>query len=220
MQAQEAHQESLAATTGWGPAYRIHTRCLVLRCWHPADAPLLQAAIAANLEHLRPWLPWAQHEPEALQAKIERLRQYRGAFDLGQDFVYGLFNREETEVLGSSGLHTRVGAGAREIGYWVHKDVLNRGLATEATAGLTQVAFAVDHVARVEIHCDPANVRSLAVPRKLGFCHEATLRHRARTPDGRPRDTMIWTLLAHEYPTSPAAAADIEAFDVMGRRLL
>ncbi len=96
----------------------------------------------------------------------------------------------------------------------------NQGLATEATAALTKVAFVVDHVARVEIHCDPANVRSLAVPRKLGFCHEATLRHRAHTPEGRPRDTMIWTLLTHEYPTSPAAAAELEAFDVVGRTLL
>jgi hypothetical protein len=57
------------------------------------------------------------------------------------------------------------------------------------------------------------------VPRKLGFCHEATLRQRLRTPDGQPRDTMIWTLLANEYPTSPAAAAEIEAFDVIGRSL-
>mgnify|MGYP006158626091 CR=1 FL=1 len=32
---------------------------------------------------------------------------------------------------------------------------------------------------RVEIHCDPANVRSASVPRKLGFRHEATLHRRA-----------------------------------------
>ena len=220
MRAQEVNREHIATTMGRGPAYRIHTRRLVLRCWEPRDALLLMAAIAANLEHLRPWLLWAQHEPEDLQMKIERLRQYRGAFDLGQDFLYGLFNREETQVLGSSGLHTRVGAGAREIGYWVHKDYLNQGLATEATAALTKAAFLVENVTRIEIHCDPNNVRSLTVPRKLGFCHEATLRQRTRTSEGQPRDTMIWTLLAHEYPTSPAAAAAVEAFDVIGRQLL
>jgi RimJ/RimL family protein N-acetyltransferase len=220
MQAREGNWKILSTITGCGPAYRIQTRRMVLRCWEPRDAPLLMAAIAANLEHLRPWLLWAQHEPEDLQTKIDRLRQSRGAFDLGQDFKYGLFNRDESQVIGSSGLHTRAGAEAREIGYWVHKDFLNNGLATEATAALTQVAFVVDHVARVEIHCDPANVRSLAVPRKLGFCHEATLRHRTHTPDGRLRDTMIWTLLAHEYPTSPAAVATVEASDVVGRPLL
>jgi RimJ/RimL family protein N-acetyltransferase len=208
------------STSGRGPAYRIHTRRLVLRCWQPLDAPLLKAAIDANLEHLRPWLLWAQHEPESLQAKIELLRQCRGEFDLGHDFTYGLFNQEETQVLGSSGLHTRAGAGAREIGYWIHQDHINQGLATEAAGALTKVAFAIDHVARVEIHCDPNNVRSFAVPRKLGFGHEATLRQRTSTPDGRPRDTMIWTLLAGEYPESVAAATEMEAFDVMGRRLL
>jgi RimJ/RimL family protein N-acetyltransferase len=162
---------------------------------------------------------WARHEPEDLHT-IEHLRRCRGEFDLGQDFAYGMFNRAETQVLGGTGLHTRVGAGAREIGYWIHKDHINQGLATEAAAALTKVAFLVDRVARIEIHCDPNNVRSAAVPRKLGFCHEATLRHRLRTPDGQPRDTMVWTLLAHEYHTSPAAAAEIEAFDVMGRPLL
>jgi RimJ/RimL family protein N-acetyltransferase len=219
MTVQQAHWDHTSAS-GQGPAYRIHTRRLVLRCWQPTDAPLLKAAIDANLEHLRSWLPWAQHEPEDLPMKIERLRRCRGEFDLGEDFAYGMWDRAETRVLGSTGLHTRVGAGAREIGYWVHQDHINQGLATEAAAALTKVAFLVDKVARIEIHCDPDNVRSAAVPRKLGFCHEATLRHRARTPDGQPRDTMVWTLLAHEYHTSPATAAAIEAFDVVGRRLL
>jgi hypothetical protein len=30
---------------------------------------------------------------------------------------------------------------------------------------------------------------------------------------------MIWTLLAKEYPTSPAASAEIEAFDAIGQRI-
>lgn len=208
------------STTACGPAYRIHTHRLVLRCWHPEDALLLKAAIDANLEHLRPWMPWAQYEPEALQTKIERLRQWRGEFDLGHDFGYGIFNQAETQVLGSSGLHTRVGAEAREIGYWIHKDYINQGLATEATAALTKVAFVIERVRRIEIHCDPHNLRSAAVPRKLGFCHEATLRQRIWTADGSSRDTMVWTLLANEYPASPAATAKIAAFDVIGRQLL
>ena len=218
MEVQQVRWERTVAS-GQGPAYRIHTQRLVLRCWQPTDAPLLKAAIEASLEHLRPWMPWARHEPEDLHT-IEHLRRCRGEFDLGQDFAYGMFDRTETQVLGGTGLHTRVGAGAREIGYWVHKDYINQGLATEAAAALTKVAFLIDRVARVELHCDPNNVRSAAVPRKLGFCHEATLRHRTRTPDGQPRDTMVWTLLAHEYHASPAAAAEIEAFDVMGRPLL
>jgi RimJ/RimL family protein N-acetyltransferase len=210
-----------------GPAYRIHTRRLVLRCWDPADAPLLKAAIDASLDHLRPWMPWAADEPQPLQTKVGLLRRFRGEFDLGRDFVYGIFCRGEGEVLvvdsmtlrGGAGLHTRLGEGALEIGYWIHAAHINQGLATETAAALTKVAFQVHGVDRVEIHCDPANLRSAAVPRKLGYLHEATLRRRARTADGKPRDTMVWTLFAQAYAASAAAAAEVEAFDAMGRSI-
>ena len=203
-----------------GPAYRIHTERLVLRCWTPADAPLLQTAIAESLAYLRAWLPWAVYEPEDLVDKVARLRRYRGDFDLDRDYVYGIFDRDETRVLGSTGLHTRLGRGVREIGYWIHKDYTNRGLATEVSAALIQVAMVIDQVQRVEIHCDPDNVASAAVPRKLGFTHEATLRRRAISPSGEVRDAMVWTLLAAEYPDSPAAARPIEAYDASGRRMI
>lgn len=203
-----------------GPAYRIQTPRLVLRCWDPADAPLLLEAITASLEHLRPWMPWAHQEPTSVEAKAERLRRFRADFDLDRDFVYGIFSPDEQRVLGGTGLHTRAGEGAREIGYWIHADHIGQGYATEVTAALTRVAFEVDQVRRVEIHCDPENGRSAAVPRRLGYTYEATLRQRLLTDDGSPRDTMIWSLLREEYPQTPAAAAEITALDVLGRRLL
>ena len=203
-----------------GPAYAIQTNRLLVRCWNPPDAPLLKAAIDASIEHLRPWMPWASIEPQPLQSKIDLLRRFRAEFDAGRDYVYGIFSRDETLVLGGTGLHTRAGERAREIGYWIHADYINQGFATEVAAALTKVAFEVDRVQRIEIHCDPANVRSAAVPRKLGYRLEGTLRRRARMADGSPRDTMIWTLFDDEYPATPAATAEIEALDAIGRRLM
>lgn len=203
-----------------GPAYRIVASRTVIRCWQPADAVLLKEAVDASIEHLLPWMPWANDEPTDLTAKIARLRTFRGKFDLGQDFVYGIFDREETRVLGGTGLHTRLGAGAREIGYWIRADAINRGLATEVSAALTKVAFEVDHVRRVEIHCAPNNVRSAAVPAKLGYRHEATLRERVDRGGETPGDVMIWSIFADQYPASPAAAAEIVAFDAAGRQIL
>jgi RimJ/RimL family protein N-acetyltransferase len=203
-----------------GPAYRVVTERLVLRCWQPTDAPLLKAAIDASLDHLRPWMPWVSQEPESVDAKAARLRRMRGQFDLGIDYVYGVLDREERAVLGGTGLHTRAGEGAREIGYWIHVAHVGQGLATELVAALTRVAFEVDAVRRVEIHCAPENVRSAAVPRKLGYVHEATLRARAARSDGTPRDTMIWTLLDGEYAASPAARRPAEAYDALGEQIL
>jgi len=123
-------------------------------------------------------------------------------------------------LLGAAGLHTRAGEGAREIGYWIHKAHLRQGLATEAAAALTRAAFEIERVKRVEIHCDPQNVHSAAIPKKLGYLCEATLRGRLPLPDGTSRDTMIWTLFAPDYPASPAASTQTQAFDALGRQLL
>ncbi|HEY0683479.1 MAG TPA: GNAT family protein [Steroidobacter sp.] len=200
-----------------GPAYRIRTPRLVLRCWNAEDAPLLMTAITASLDHLRAWMPWAHHEPESIEAKTQRLRDFHADFEQGRDFIYGIFSPDESQVLGGTGLHPRLGEGAREIGYWIHADHAGQGYATEAAAALIKVAFEVENLRRVEIHCDPNNSRSAAVPRRLGFTHEATLQ---QSVDGTPRDVMIWRLLRENYDRTPAIAIEIEAFDALGQRLL
>jgi RimJ/RimL family protein N-acetyltransferase len=167
-------------------------------------------------------MPWAHEEPQPLVAKVELLRGFRGRFDLGEDFVYGLFDRAETEVVGGSGLHTRVGEGAFEIGYWVRASRVGEGLATEATAALARVAFEVVGVQRVEIRVDPANEASLRVPRRLGFREEALLRRRLPVRVGGPpvRDAVLFVLFADEVGSTPVASASLEAYDELGERVL
>ncbi len=201
-----------------GPVYRIETPHLVIRCWNPTDAPLLHKAIQDNLEHLSVWMPWIKEEPISLTARIELMRRFRSDFDQSQDFVYGIFSRDETEVLGGTGLHPRVGPQAIEIGYWIHHAYTNRGLATEAASALTQVAFVVHQYKRVEIHCAPENNHSAAIPRKLGFQHEATMRDRIMDAGGGLRDTMIWTMLPKEYYNSPITDLCIHMYDAGGRK--
>ena len=208
--------------TARGPAYRIVTPRLVIRCWDPRDAPLAKEAIDSSLDHLRAWMPWAHHEPQTLAEKVELVRSFRSRFDSGADYVYGIFARDESIAVGGSGLHTRVGADAFEIGYWIRADWTGRGLCTEATAALTRVGFELAGAERIEIHVDPANASSLAVPRKLGYAEEATLRRRLPGRPGEPkRDAVIFSMLAEELPGSAAAAASegIAAFDATGSKL-
>ena len=54
---------------------------------------------------------------------------------------------------------------------------------------LTDAAFALDGIERVEIHCDEANLRSAAVPRRLGY----TLAEiRNKPPAGPPSGAGRW----------------------------
>ncbi len=203
------------------PPYRISTERLTIRCWDPRDAPLAKAAVDESVEQLRPWMAWAQDEPQPLDQKVQLLRRFRGEFDLGQNFVYGIFSADESEVVGGSGLHTRVGPDAFEIGYWIRSSRARQGLVTEAVAALTRAGLEIAGAERIEIHVDPENVASLGVPRKLGFREEATLRRRVTAgPDAPRRDTVIFTLFRDEVEGTPVADAQLEAFDAAGRRVL
>ena len=200
------------------PPYRIVTERLVLRCWEPRDAPLLKEAVDSSIDHLLPWMPWAADEPQSLEDKVALLRQFRGKFDLGQDFTYGIFTRDEQQVVGGTGLHTRIGDDAFEIGYWIRASRAGEGLGTESTAALTRVAFELTDVDRIEIRCEPENEPSRAIPRRLGYREEATLRRRLRQPE--PRDVVIYSLFRDDFDSSPAASALVEAYDAAGTRVL
>jgi len=192
-------------------AFRIETDRLVIRCWRPADAELAKDAIDASLDHLRPWMPWAEAEPSTLEQKRQLLSRFAEDFARGDDAVYGIFEPDECRVVGGTGLHPRLHANAREIGYWIRADAVGRGLARESTAALTRVAFEVDRVERVEIHCDPANVRSAAIPRRLGY-------EQADELDGNGH--LVFRMPRDAYPGSPSADAAVQAYDEAGARVL
>jgi RimJ/RimL family protein N-acetyltransferase len=199
--------------------YRIETERLVIRCYEPRDAALLKDAIDSSLEHLRPWMPWTEHEPQTLEEKANLLKSFRSQFDLGDNFVMGIFSADGSEVLGGTGLHPRVEPGGLEIGYFIRASATRHGFITESTAALTRVGFEICEADRIEIRIDPENHASIGVPRKLGFTEEATLRRRLPgRADGPLRDVSIFTMFREDF--DPAIAPSLRAFDASGRQLL
>src|SRR6201991_278252 len=198
--------------------YKLETQRLFIRCYEPGGVRLLDEAINANLDHLRPWMPWAREEPKSLDARAAIIRQFRGQFDLGQDFAFGIFDKMGKEQLGATGLHIRnADRDIREIGYWIGEKHINRGYATEAVSALIRVGFELEGLARIEIHCTPQNVRSSNIPRKLGFTHEATLKNYSTDSEGRFMDKMIWSLRAEEYEHNVIRQMPVKAYDFIGR---
>lgn len=209
-----------ADTPRRGPAYRVVTERLTIRCWQPSDAPRVRASLDASDAHLRPWIPFMKHEPRTLEETAVWLRRHRGTFDLDRHYRYGIFARDEAELFGETMLIDRAGeADMREIGYWIDARRGGRGYATESTAALARVGFELLGLRRIEIHCAPENAASAAVPAKLGFRHEATLKERFVDTEGALRDLMVWTLFAEDFPASPASRVTVAAFDAAGRPL-
>lgn len=140
---------------------------LLLRRWTPADADVLGQAVLESSDHLRPWMPWVAGEPLSVDQRRAMLAGWEREWSQGGDAVLGIL--ADGCVAGSCGLHRRIGPGGVEIGYWVHPAFTRRGLATTAARLLTEAAFSLPAIDRVEIHHDRANAASAGIPRKLGF---------------------------------------------------
>ncbi len=171
----------------------IRTERLLLRPWRVADAGLLKDAIDRNLAHLRPWMAWAHDEPSPLSVIEARILKFEQDFLAGRDSIYAIFSADESTVIGGTGLHPRIEAGV-EIGYWLDRREQGNGYATEAAQALVREAFQHADIACVQIRCDPGNLRSAALPARLGFVHVETLAGDITAPDGSLRDTMVWEL--------------------------
>lgn len=129
--------------------------------------PSAVRAINASLEHLRPWMAWAQAPvtESAIQAVYE---DGDAAWSDRTDFLYVLVDAGD-QVVGGSGLHSRLGVDGLEIGYWVHVDLVGRGVATEVARSLTSAAFTIPGIERVRIQSAIDNERSARIPQKLGY---------------------------------------------------
>jgi RimJ/RimL family protein N-acetyltransferase len=150
------------------PPERIETDELVLRRFVPEDLKARHQAVVASYEHLHPWMDWLP-EPPSLEQQREWGMQQHSRWRPGGDCNYGIFDAVDGELLGVIGVHDRIGPGGVEIGYWCHVDHTGKGVITRAATQLTRVLLALDGIDRVEIHCDQANVRSAAVPKRLGY---------------------------------------------------
>lgn len=193
---------------GRPPATRICTPRVLLRPWEPADVPELCAMIARNQDHLLPWMPWAR-TLRSVDQQLAWVLEQRGRFDRSEDYTLGAFLHDGTPI-GSTGLHPRLSPAGLEIGYWIDREHQGQGYVTEWCAALCRVAIEVLGAPLVEIHHAPANLRSATVAQRLGFRQEATL---------VARDMVIWSWTP-QLASERIASVELQAFDVLGRRLL
>jgi RimJ/RimL family protein N-acetyltransferase len=203
-----------------GPAYRIETARISLRCLEPKHVELVARAIDESLEHLRPWMGWARSEPASHEQRLERLRTNRGHFDLGSDYTYGLFDKQGERLFGIAGLKLGQIVDERELGYWLHPAHTQQGLMHEAALALVRVAFDLESLDALEVRVDPDNVRSARVAERLGFEGPELDPLSVTGPDGEKRDSHLYTLVRVRYASSEARGSELQAYDVLERRIL
>lgn len=171
----------------------FETERLLIRAPRLGDGAVLNRAVCESLEELRPWMPWAQVAPNLEESEVV-MREAAAKWLLRTDLMMPIFDKSG-EMVGSSGLH-RINweVPKFEIGYWGRTGFGGRGLITEAVIAVADFAFETLQANRVEIQCDALNLKSIALAKRAGFAHEATLRNYAHRAD-QLYDMMIFARL-------------------------
>ncbi|MCB0718741.1 MAG: GNAT family N-acetyltransferase [Bacteroidetes bacterium] len=173
----------------------LTTERLIIRSPKESDAAAMREAIIESHEALLPWMPWARELPSADES-VENCRKAMAEFEAGHDFRLHLFARETGAFVGASGFH-RIdwSVPKAEIGYWVRSSRSGEGLITEAVREITRYLIEDAGMLRVEIRMDARNAKSKAIPERLGFEFEGTLRNERREADGVLSDTCVFAVI-------------------------
>ncbi len=170
---------------------RLDTERLTIRLWTDDDAPSLHEVVTANVEHLRPWMPWIAFEPLSVDDRRKLIAEWKKSHVEGTDATFGIFLGDTP--IGASGLHRRIGPTGIEIGYWIDQAHEGRGYVTEVARALTTAAFSQPNIERVEIHHDVANIRSGGIPERLGYERVGEEPRELEAP-GEDGSTVIWRM--------------------------
>jgi len=165
------------------------------------DAQGLYRLIDSNRAYLRQWLPWVDSETSVEDSRRFVLRCLQHYLD-NEGFALGI--RFHGQLAGVLGCHSLDWPGRKiEIGYWLGADFQGRGMMTRACRAAVRYAFEKLQINRVTILCATGNLRSRAIPQRLGFTQEGTLREAEWLYDHFV-DLVVYSLLAREWAAQDA----------------
>lgn len=160
------------------------------------QAEELTALVQHNLEHLKRWMPWAT-ETYSVESGREWIQR-----TLNEFAEHGMFNAVilyNEKAAGTIGFHNLDTANrSAHIGYWISKDHEGKGIISRCCKVLIDYLFDVMMLNRVQINCSVENVRSRAIPERLGFKLEG-IQRQAEFINGAFRDWAIYSMLKEEW---------------------
>lgn len=181
-----------------------------LRLLEEADAQELHALIEANRAGLARWLPWAAGQ--GFEETLEFIRKSRTQVSENDGFQAAIVL--DGGIVGMIG-HPGVDWPNRStrIGYWLDEAHRGGGIVTAAARVLVDRALTVWRLNRVEILAATENRRSRAIPERLGFREEGTLRQ-FQMVDGRHLDCVSYSMLAADWHGASAPVLGLDHVQV------
>lgn len=135
------------------------------------------------------------------------LANAESAFEAGKELAFATLDARSGRVMGSTRFrcievaHRRVEIGFTFLAASAQRTHVN----TEAKYLMLRHAFEVWGCHRVELLTDERNAKSRAAIRRIGAREEGTLRHHMVMRDGFVRNSVIYGIVAPEWPAAKAA---------------
>lgn len=167
---------------------------LALPQYHMAEE--ITALVRENLDRLHPWMNWAveDYSIETANGYIERT--LRSFADDGRFEACLLWGKTLIGTIGFHGLDNL--NKSAYIGYWIAKEYEGKGIITKSCRVLIDHLFNDRELNRVVITCNVENVRSRAVPERLGFKFEG-IRRKAEFLHDHFGDWAVYAVLRDEW---------------------
>jgi ribosomal-protein-serine acetyltransferase len=168
-----------------------------LKQLEPADAEELFWLTDVNRAYLRQWLPWldivreVKDTAQFIALTIDQHKRRQGTH-------YGIWYKGR--LAGTLGVHSIDWNNRKtSIGYWLGEQFQGKGLMTQAVAAyLDHLVFGEWNLERVAIQAATGNVKSRAIPERLGFQLEGVLRSNEFLYDHFV-DHAVYSMLAAEW---------------------
>ena len=169
---------------------------LTLRLPERRDAEMVAAAVRENLTRLQEWQPWAVDDYSEEHA-MDWIKRSRDGY--AEDGQFNALILQDGRFIGSIGFHDLDPKNKHAaIGYWIDREYEGRGIITRCCRELIDYLFDSMGLNRVQINCAVENLRSRAVPERLGFKLEGTLRQTEILKD-KSGNWAVYGLLKSEW---------------------
>ncbi|MBU3675655.1 MAG: GNAT family N-acetyltransferase [Chitinophagaceae bacterium] len=163
---------------------------------NPHHTEELFQLIENNRIYLREWLMFidATKSVEDVRAHCTESMELNRS---GAEYAFVIIHNKR--IIGRIGLYKLdLKNKISDIAYWIDQQHQGKGLMYEACKTLIHFAFNELKLNRIEIRCSVDNQRSIALPKRLNFTYEGTMRQSKRMSN-EFKDVKLFSLLRTDY---------------------
>lgn len=169
----------------------LHTDRLIMRQVTQADAPVVLAGYGNP--DIYKHMGVSYHSLEEVQAQLE---WYKTLFSTNAGLWWGFCLADTGQMIGNGGFHRwDQKHHTTEVGYWLLPDFHRQGYGTEVLGKMTEYAYQVMNVHRVEAVVEMENTSSSRLLTSSGFTLEG-IRRQCEWKNDAFIDLQIWSKLS------------------------